>query len=211
MLDLYFGLDASGFEKSSRPSSCTCTATRVIDSFSPHSQVPQVSGSDYDGHVRVPQQHITLDWCVGVVSVLKIITDTRTVLVSVSARISALCSLSVAISLPFTFRYYQTRLRQSMRMPLPRYFYKLPICPQLPITDDYLGHVPESRFYHRGVGEKDCERIVAKRIHTVSRRISCSPTNRLLICWHCALCSRRVESCPPAGSTRLVFRAYSFK
>lgn len=40
MLDLYFGLDASGFQKSSGLPSCACTATRRVDRFTPHSQVP---------------------------------------------------------------------------------------------------------------------------------------------------------------------------
>ena len=35
MLDLYFGLDASGFEKSSGLDSCTCTVTQTVDNFPP--------------------------------------------------------------------------------------------------------------------------------------------------------------------------------
>ena len=85
MLDLYFGLDASGFEKSSEPSPYICITIWAIYGFS-RSRVPQLSGSNYDGHVRVPKQHIAPDWYVGTGLVLRTVTDTSAVLVSVSVK-----------------------------------------------------------------------------------------------------------------------------
>lgn len=54
MLDLYFGLDASGFDKSSQSSLYTRYAVQDIED-TPPSSISQVFGTDYDGHIRVPQ------------------------------------------------------------------------------------------------------------------------------------------------------------
>lgn len=55
MLDLYFGLDATGFEKSSESSSCAFDVVQTVENFLPHSPIPRVSGSDYDGDICMPQ------------------------------------------------------------------------------------------------------------------------------------------------------------
>lgn len=55
--------------------------------LSTRSRIPQLPGSRYDGHVRMSQQHITLNWYVGAGFVLKTEADACAVLVSVSTGI----------------------------------------------------------------------------------------------------------------------------
>ena len=62
MLDLWFGLDASGFDNA-----CTCALAMVFRWWGAHrraSQVPPCLWSNDDGCVRVLEQHTPFDWYV---------------------------------------------------------------------------------------------------------------------------------------------------